>query len=111
MDPKQSLDNQRALSPYKQAIARYVRAAMALKGVRYNDLASALAERGISVTTDNLRSKVSKCMFSADLLAAIIDVLGVEDSAMPDILRQAHELQSSGGKSAPTDESAAREAP
>lgn len=93
MDHKQSLENQRALAPYKQAIARYVRASMALKGVRYSDLANSLAERGVSVTAENLRSKVSKCMFSADLLAAIIDVLGVEDSAMPDILKQARELQ------------------
>lgn len=93
MDQKQSLENHRALTPYKQAIARYVRASMALKNVRYNDLASALAERGITVTPENLRSKVSKCMFSADLLVAIIDVLGVEDSAVPDILRQAREMQ------------------
>lgn len=91
MDPKQSVENHRALTPYKQAIARYVRASMALKNVRYNDLAGALAERGITVTPENLRSKVSKCMFSADLFVAIIDVLGVEDTAMPDILKQARE--------------------
>ncbi|MFV8783754.1 DUF6471 domain-containing protein [Microbulbifer sp. SA54] len=91
MDPKQSVENHRALTPYKQAIARYVRASMALKNVRYNDLAGALAERGITVTPENLRSKVSKCMFSADLLVAIIDVLGVEDTAMPEILKQARE--------------------
>lgn len=93
MDHKQSLSNQQALAPYKQAIARYVRASMALKGMRYSDLAQALAERGISMTTENLRSKVSKCMFSADLLAAIIDALSLEDSAMPEILKQARELQ------------------
>lgn len=94
MDQKQSLDNQRALTPYKKAIARYVRASMALKGIRYGDLANALGDRGISVTPENLRSKVSKSMFSADLMAAIIDVLGVEDSAMGDILKEARELQS-----------------
>lgn len=93
MDHKQSLENHRALTPYKQAIARYVRASMALKNVRYNDLADALAQRGIAVTPENLRSKVSKCMFSADLFVAIIDVLGVESSAMPDILKQTQELQ------------------
>lgn len=103
MDQKQrlekwSLDNQRALAPYKTAIARHVRASMALKGIRYGDLAAALGSRGISVTPENLRSKVSKCMFSADLLAAIIDVLGAENNAMPDILKQAHELQSLGEK-------------
>lgn len=94
MDQKQSLENHRALSPYKLAIARYVRAAMALKGVRYNDLASALADKGIAVTPENLRSKVSKCMFSADLLVAILDVLDADEKALPDILRQTRELQS-----------------
>lgn len=94
MDQKQSLENHRALSPYKQAIARYVRAAMALKGVRYNDLASSLADKGIAVTPENLRSKVSKCMFSADLLVAILDVLDADEKALPDILRQTRELQS-----------------
>ncbi|MEW5250043.1 DUF6471 domain-containing protein [Microbulbifer sp. 2201CG32-9] len=93
MDHKQSLDNRQALAPYKQAIARYVRASMALRGMRYGDLALALAGKGIAITTENLRSKVSKCMFSADLLAAIIDTLSVEDSAMAEILKQARELQ------------------
>ncbi|WP_160153460.1 DUF6471 domain-containing protein [Microbulbifer sp. ALW1] len=93
MDHKQSLDNHRALTPYKQATARYIRASMALKNVRYNDLADALAERGITVTAENLRSKVSKCMFSADLFIAILDVLGVEGGALTDILKQTRELQ------------------
>lgn len=97
MNHKQSLENHRALGPYKQAIARYVRAAMALKGVRYNDLASALEDKGIAVTPENLRSKVSKCMFSADLLVAILDVLDADEKALPDILRQTRELQSQDG--------------
>ncbi|MCO1333320.1 DUF6471 domain-containing protein [Microbulbifer sp. OS29] len=96
MDHTQSLSNQQALTPYKKAIARYVRASMALKGMRYGDLAQALAERGISMTPENLRSKVSKCMFSADLLAAIIDAMSAEDSAMLEILKQARELQDRG---------------
>ena len=87
MDPEQSIKNRHALVPYKLAIARYIRAAMILKGVKYNELAESLGQKGIGVTPENLRSKVSKGMFSSDVLAAIIDVLGVEEDAMREILK------------------------
>ena len=90
MEPEQSIKNRRALAPYKQATTRYIRAAMVLHGVRYNELAESLAKNGIVMTPENLRSKVSKGMFSSDLLAAIIDVLGVEEDAMREILKLVH---------------------
>ena len=70
------------------AITRYIRSAMVLTGKKYDDLVIELEGRGIHLTTDNLRSKVSKGMFSADLLVAIIDVLDVQENAMSDILKQ-----------------------
>jgi len=88
MDQDQSVKNRQSLAPYKQAITRYIRSAMVLNGMKYNELADALATRGIVMTSDNLRSKVSKGMFSADLLAAIIDVLNVEQDAMAEIMKQ-----------------------
>ncbi|MFT5172156.1 MAG: hypothetical protein ACI8W7_000320 [Gammaproteobacteria bacterium] len=90
MEPEQSIKNRLSLAPYKQATTRYIRAAMALHGVRYNELAENLANKGIVMTPENLRSKVSKGMFSSDLLAAIIDVLGVEEDAMREILKLVH---------------------
>jgi len=88
MKPSQSLSNKQAFAPYKSAITRYIRSAMVLKGKKYDDLVIELEARGIFLTTDNLRSKVSKGMFSADLLVAIIDVLEVQENAMRDILKQ-----------------------
>ena len=86
MEPEQSINNRRSLAPYKQAITRYIRAAMVLKGLKYSALADRLTHKGVVITPENLRSKVSKGMFSSDLLAAIVDVLGVEEDAMREIL-------------------------
>ena len=91
MEPEQSIKNRRALAPYKQAITRYIRAAMVLKGLKYNELAEHLADKGVVMTPENLRSKVSKGMFSSDLLAVIIDVLGVEKVAMREIIKLVHD--------------------
>ena len=87
MEPEQSINNRRSLAPYKQAITRYIRAAMVLKGLKYSALADRLTHKGVVITPENLRSKVSKGMFSSDLLAAIVDVLGLEEDAMREILK------------------------
>lgn len=90
MNQDQSLKNRQSLSPYKVAITRYIRSALVLKGLKYDDLSEALAKKGITMTPENLRSKTHKGMFSADLFAAIIDVLGLEDNALREILKQTH---------------------
>ena len=90
MKQDQSLKNKVALTPYKTAISRYIRSAMVLQDKRYDDLVEDLHQIGVHLTSDNLRSKVSKGMFSADMLAAIIDVLRIEDRAMREIMKQVH---------------------
>lgn len=90
MKHEQSLSNKEALTPYKNSISRYIRSVMVLKAVKYEDLVFQLTERGVVLTADNLRSKVSKGMFSADLLVAILECLGVEESALPEIIKLAH---------------------
>ncbi len=88
MNQDQSIQNRQSLSPYKLAITRYIRSALALKGLKYDDLCEALGKKGITMTPENLRSKTHKGMFSADLFTAIIDVLGLEDDALREILKQ-----------------------
>ena len=92
MNQDQSIKNRQALSPYKLAITRYIRSSLALKGLKYDDLSDALNKRGIIMTPENLRSKTHKGMFSADLFAAIIDVLELEENALRDILKQTHNV-------------------
>jgi hypothetical protein len=87
MDPEQSIKNRLALEPYKLATTRYLRATMARKGIKYNELATSLTQRGIVMTPANLRSKVSKGMLAADLLAAIVDVLDVKDDSIQEIIK------------------------
>lgn len=91
MNPDQSVKNKQALAPYKLAITRYIRSSLALKGLKYEHLSDALNKKGIVMTPDNLRSKTHKGMFSADLFAAIIDVLGLEESALNEILKQTND--------------------
>ncbi|GLS27244.1 DUF6471 domain-containing protein [Marinibactrum halimedae] len=95
MKQDQSVQNKEALAPYKTAIARYVRASMVLRNLRYDDLATALETRGISLSPDNLRSKVSKGIFSADLFLALLDVMEVGDSACEEVLKLVREQQNS----------------
>lgn len=90
MKETQSLRNKTALSPYKTAIARYIRAQMQLNGVRYEDLSVMLKDKGIELTGGNLRNKVSKGLFSADMLVIILELLKAPDQAISDILKQVH---------------------
>jgi hypothetical protein len=87
MDPEQSIKKRLALEPYKLATTRYIRSAMARKGTKYNELAASLAQMGIVMTPANLRSKISKGMLAADLLAAIIDVLDTKDNSIQEIIK------------------------
>ena len=93
MDQSQSIRNRQVLAPYKKAITRYIRSAMALKGYKYEDLCHVLAERGIVLTPENLRSKTHKGMFSGDLLVAIIDALELEAEAIPEIVKQVRDAK------------------
>lgn len=87
MKQDHSIKNTLALSPYKKAISRYIRSAMVLKNKRYEDLIGDLAKKNIHITSDNLRSKISKGIFSADLFVAIIEALKMEAVALEDILK------------------------
>ena len=90
MKESESLKNKEALQPYKSAIARYIRSSMVLHDVKYDDLVDKLTERGMVLTASNLRNKVSKGLFSADMLVILIEILGVEETAVSDILKQVH---------------------
>ncbi len=90
MKETQSLKNKTALAPYKAAIARYIRSQMVLKNQRYEDLSLALRQKGIELTGSNLRNKVSKGLFSADMLLIILELLDANEEAISEILKQVH---------------------
>lgn len=75
MDRSQSINNKAVLQPYKTAISRYFRSLLALKGVTYPELSEKLESRGIILTPENLRNKVSRGLLSADLFIFLIDLL------------------------------------
>jgi hypothetical protein len=86
MKPEQSVQNKAHLAAYRTALSRYIRSTMVLKGLKYEDLSSELAQFEVYLTQENLRSKVSKGMFSADLLLLLFKILNVEQTACGDIL-------------------------
>ena len=88
MKESESLKNKEILQPYKSAIARYIRSSMVLNDVKYDDLVEQLANRGVVLTASNLRNKVSKGLFSADMLVMLIEILAVEETALVEILKQ-----------------------
>lgn len=87
MNPEQSIHNKASLSTYRTHLSRYIRSTMILKGLKYDDLSARLEEYGVSLTADNLRSKVSKGMFAADLMLLLFKIMQVEDSALLDIMK------------------------
>lgn len=88
MKQEQSVKNKEALAPYKNAVVRYIRARMVLKQIKYEDLVVALQDRGVHLTANNLRNRVSKGLFSADMLLMLIEILDVQEDAMQKMLEQ-----------------------
>lgn len=87
MNPEQSIQNKSSLAVYRNALSRYIRSTMVLKELKYDDLVSDLDAKGVYLTAENLRSKVSKGMFSADLLLLLFETMQVSDSACEEILK------------------------
>ena len=87
MDPNTSFKNRSALSRRRDAIKRYIRSVMVLRNLQYRDLCDQLLAHDISITEENLRSKVGKGQIPGDLLTLLFTILGVNDSALQDIER------------------------
>lgn len=92
MSQTHSVQNKSALKPYKTAISRYFRSALALQGVTYLHLSERLARRGIVLTPENLRNKVARGLIPADLLIVMIEELNDREQALNAISRVAHSL-------------------
>lgn len=88
MNQEQSILNKAALEPYKTAAARYIRSCMVLKQLKYEDLVVALQAKGVVLTANNLRNRVSKGLFSADMLLILLEIISVNEDAVKKMLEQ-----------------------
>tara|TARA_Y100001934_G_C12344963_1_gene772242 strand:- start:420 stop:689 length:270 start_codon:yes stop_codon:yes gene_type:complete len=79
MDQNTSISNKRAISPYSKLACLNIRALMAKKEVRYADLSSKLLSKGVVISPNNLRNKISTLSLSAGLFILIISILTNED--------------------------------
>lgn len=66
------------LPPWNCVASRLVKAELQKRGIKYAELSSMLAELGIQQSPANLRSKLSKGIFSASLLLQIFHVIAAD---------------------------------
>ena len=66
------------LPPWNCVASRLVKAELQKRGIKYAELSSMLAEMGIQQSPANLRSKLSKGVFSASLLLQIFHVIAAD---------------------------------
>lgn len=85
MGQEQSANNKIALQPYKTAMTRYMRSLLTLRGVTYPQLATKLEQRGIQLTPEHLRNKISKGLVPTDLFIVIIEELDDSEKAVIEI--------------------------
>ncbi len=62
---------------YGERVKRLLRSQMVAKGVGYDELAEKLTAAGMPETAVNLRNKVSRGKFTAAILLAAFDALGL----------------------------------
>lgn len=62
-----------------QTLRRQVSTARAARGMSWDDVAAALAQRGWDITPGNLMTRHSRMSFRADELIVLLDVLGVAE--------------------------------
>jgi hypothetical protein len=72
MNISNSVANKEALTPLSVAISRYVQGLMSQRGIKYTELQSRLAAKGVHYSESNLRNKVTKFMLRADLFFFIV---------------------------------------
>lgn len=73
------------------ALSRYTGALLKLHGLEYADLSRRLAAIGVEQSAANLRAKIAKGTFGAQLLLQILYVLD-EDLDMPRIIKIVKEI-------------------
>lgn len=82
MSQSQGMNNRAALKPFRAAVSRYFRSVMVLKAMSYQQLSDALAQRGVELTPENLRNKVSRGLIPVDLFILLLEILGETDAAV-----------------------------
>ncbi len=85
MGQEKSVNNKIALQPYKTAMTRYLRSLMTLRGTTYPQLSAKLEQRGIQLTSEHLRNKVSKGLMPTDLFIILCEELNAVDKALAEI--------------------------
>lgn len=78
MTPSDKKAQNEALQPYRLAATRLIRSEMTRKSIGYQELSELLAAKGVVITTDSLRARVTRSM-ATGLFLAICKCLDIDE--------------------------------
>lgn len=74
---------------WRELVSRLLKAELAKRKMKYEDLSQRLAQCGVRQSADNLRNKINRGIMGADLLLQIVYVLevrGLDKQALAELL-------------------------
>lgn len=77
-----------------KVVSRFIKSEMAIKDMKYKDLQKGLAKLGTHQTDSNLRQKVNRGQFSAQLFLQLLVVLDIQHLEIAKIKQIVRHLQS-----------------
>ena len=80
-------------SDWRKVVKRLLKAELAKKGIKYQDLSDKLSAVGVDQSADNLRNKINKGILGSDLLFQIIFVLNIKQIKCEDIEEMLTDMQ------------------
>ena len=72
---------------HRRIVSQTIRTEKARRGITFDQLSVELAKHGVIQSPSNLRTKASKGVMNAGLFLAILDVLGVDELRIPDLVK------------------------
>lgn len=75
---------------HQRIISQTIRTEKARRGVTFDQISAELAQHGVIQSPSNLRTKASKGVMNAGLFLAILDVLGVDELRIADLVKDIH---------------------
>ncbi|WP_395342209.1 DUF6471 domain-containing protein [Ningiella sp. W23] len=76
-----SLTNKKSILPYAKACSLHIKTLMVENEMTYDDIVAQLENRGVVLSSSNLRNKVSGHALSAGLFFLLLEIIGGQLSA------------------------------
>ena len=84
-----SVNNKKSILPYAKATTLHIKKLMVEHEMTYDDIVAKLEERGVILSSSNLRNKVSGNALSAGLFFLMVEIISTKLSAQITVKDQA----------------------